>query len=104
MEQNRGIYLTLAVIGAIVPVVLLGAFIVDHGIDDLPDALFGNAAAAAAMADLTISSIAFWVWLWREAPRIGVSPWPYVVGNLLVGLCFALPLFLYVRAGKAAPA
>ena len=104
MEQNRGIYLTLAVIGALVPAVLLGAFIVDHGIDDLADAIFGNAAAAALMADLTISSIVFWVWLWREAPRIGASPWPYVVGNLLVGLCFALPLFIYVRAGKAAPA
>jgi uncharacterized protein DUF2834 len=104
MGQNRGIYLALAVIGAIVPAVLLGAFILDHGIDDLADAIFGNAAAAAVMADLSISSIVFWVWLWREAPPIGVSPWPFVAGNLVVGLCFALPLFLYVRAGKAAPA
>lgn len=104
MEQNRGIYLALAIVGAIVPAVLLGAFIIDHGVADLADAIFGNAAAAAVMADLIISSIVFWVWLWREAPRIGVSPWPFVVGNLLVGLCFALPLFLYVRAGNRAPA
>jgi hypothetical protein len=101
MEQNRGIYLALAVIGAIAPAVLLGAFIIDDGIGDLVDAIFGNAGAAAVMADLTISSIVFWVWLWREAPRIEVSPWPFVVGNLFVGLSFALPLFLYVRAGKA---
>src|SRR4051794_17140038 len=101
MEQNRGIYLALAVIGAIVPAVLLGAFVVDNRIGDVGDAIFGNAAAAAVMADLSISSIVFWVWLWREAPRVGTSPWPFVIGNLLVGLSFALPLFLYVRAGRA---
>jgi hypothetical protein len=101
MEQNRGIYLALAIIGAIVPAVLFGAFLIDDGIDDIVDAIFGNAASAALMGDLLISSVAFWVWLWREAPRVGVSPWPFVAGNLLVGLCFALPLFLYVRAGRA---
>jgi hypothetical protein len=101
-DQGRSVYLVLAIIGAIAPATLLGVFIADDGLGNVIDGIFANAAAAAVFADLAISSVVFWVWLWGEAPRIGVSPWPYVVANLLVGLCFALPLFLYVRAGRSA--
>jgi spore maturation protein SpmA len=98
-DQKRGVWLGLAVIGAIAPIALLGVFIADHGLGDVIDGVFGNAAAAAVLADVAISSLVFWVWLWREAPRLGVSPWPYMAANVLVGLSFALPLFLYRRSG-----
>lgn len=104
MGKRANVYLALAIIGAIVPVVLVGAFIIDEGAGDLVDAVFGNAMSAAVMADLSISSIVFWVWLFREAPRINVSPWPLVAGNIFLGLSFALPYFLYLREKRGVAA
>lgn len=105
MGSRGSVYLVLAIIGAIVPVVLVGVYLADDA-GDMVDAIFGNALSAAVMADLAISSVVFWVWLFREAPRIGVSPWPLVAGNILLGLSFALPFFLYLREkrGNAVPA
>ncbi|MEX2253252.1 MAG: DUF2834 domain-containing protein [Thermoleophilaceae bacterium] len=100
MNGRATLYLILAVIGALAPLTLGGIFIGEHGLDlaELSDQLTENAAAAAVLADATVSSIVFWVWMSREAPRVGVrSWWTFVVANLLVGLSFALPLFLYYR-------
>jgi uncharacterized membrane protein YuzA (DUF378 family) len=99
-DQRQRVWLLLAVIGALAPSLLLGVFIAHDGLGDVIDGIFGNAASAAVFADVAISSLVFWVWLWREAARIGLSPWPYVAANLLVGLSFALPLFLYRRSGS----
>jgi hypothetical protein len=102
-RDNSGTYLALAVLGAIAPLVLFTIFFAQEGFDlgELVDQVFGTPIAAAVMADLTASSVVFWVWLFREAPRIGVKPLPYVAANLFVGLCFALPLFLYAREKRA---
>jgi hypothetical protein len=107
----RKIYLALAVVGAIVPIALGVVFLTRHGLDgaEAMRQLFGTTVSTLAFADLTISSVVFWVWLAREAPRAGIRRWwPFVVANLLVGLSFALPLFLYVRStresGAKAPA
>jgi hypothetical protein len=51
--------------------------------------------------DLTISVIVFWVYAFLEASRLQMkNPWIYVLATLLVGLSFALPLFLYFRERK----
>lgn len=100
MDKGTGksnLYLALAVLGAILPALLLGIFIADEGFGDLGDAVFGNLAATAVFADLSISSLVFWVWMWPQAQRAGKSPWLFVLVNLLVGLSCALPLFLYYR-------
>lgn len=104
MENRQGIYAALAVVGALVPLTLIGVFIANEGLDfgEMADQVFGEPVAAALLADMTISSIVFWVWMWPQAERIGASPWGFVVANLFVGLSFALPLFLYVREKKGA--
>jgi hypothetical protein len=98
----RWLYLALAVIGAIAPLVLGVMFLKHHGLDggELVRQVFATTAGTLAFVDLSISSLAFWAWLAGEGPRVGVRRWPFVVANLLVGLCFALPLFLYVRSGR----
>lgn len=104
MTDRRTLYAVLAVIGAAVPLVLVAIFIADHGLDggEMIDQIFSGPAAAAIAADVSISSIVFWFWMWPEARRIGTSPWGFLAANLLVGLSFALPLFLYVRETKGA--
>lgn len=98
----RQIYLALAVLGAFAPVIPAIAFIDDHGLDfgEMWDQVTASSMATLVLLDLTVSIVAFWTWLSREAPRIGVRVWPFVVATLGIGLCFALPLFLYVRSGK----
>jgi uncharacterized protein DUF2834 len=93
-------YLVLTVLGAVVPAAMLGFFVADYGWDVqlLADQLTGSWPACALLADLTIASVTFWVWLGSAAPKAGIRHWwLFIVANLLVGLCFALPLFLYVR-------
>lgn len=100
MEDRSKAYLALAVLGAIVPFAIFGVFVADNGLDlaEFADEIVSSTVALMILGDLTVSSLVFWVWMSREAPRAGMgSWWPFVVANLLVGLSFALPLFLYFR-------
>ena len=45
-----------------------------------------------------ISSLVFWLSVYQESERCQIpNAWLFVVANLLVGVSFALPLFLYFR-------
>ncbi len=88
-------YAFLAGLGAIVPVLYFaGGF---HGdivpLASVPDALFANSVAGGITSDLFIASAAFWAYILSR--NSGPKPWLFMVLNLLVGLSFALPLYLY---------
>ncbi len=52
--------------------------------------------------DLMVSVIVFWFFMFTEARKLQMkNPWLYLLATLLVGLSFALPLFLYFRERKA---
>ena len=93
----KNVYLVLAIVGAVVPYI----FFIDHfstaGFDlvGFVGALFANGAAGGFTADLLITSLAFWIFLWQaKVERL----WAYVLLNLTIGLSCALPAYLYVRA------
>lgn len=96
----KNVYLVLAVVGFIVPYYFFIQLPADDGLD-LPRLLqpfLANNFMKGAAVDLTISVIAFWVYAFVEASRLQMkNPWVYVLATLLVGLSFALPLFLYFR-------
>ena len=107
MHDRSKAYLALAVLGAIVPVAIFGAFVVEYGFDVVRfgNDVVGSIPALMVFADVFVSSLVFWFWMSREAPAAGMgSWWPFVVANLLVGLSFALPLFLYFRERRRAAA
>lgn len=90
----RNLYLVLAVAGAVVPYLFFFQFFGSVGLD-LPafvGALFANGAAAGFTADLLITSLVFWIYLFSR--REGPSPWPFIALNLLIGLSCALPAYL----------
>lgn len=97
----KKLYAGLCVVGFAIPYFFLTLFVMENGFDDLGpsiQSLFVNGAAAMLTADLLISSLVFWVWLFYEGGRLGMKNlWVYVAANLLVGLSLALPLFLYYR-------
>ena len=48
--------------------------------------------------DVIVASVVFWGFLFSEGRRLRMKrPWIYVLFNLLVGVSFALPAFLYSR-------
>jgi hypothetical protein len=100
---KKNIYLILAVIGFIAPYYFFLQLPAENGFD-LPllmQPLFANNFMKGVAMDLTVSVIVFWVFVFVEASKLQMkNPWLYLLVTLLVGLSFALPLFLYFREGK----
>lgn len=90
-------YLVLAIIGGIVPYIFFAQFLANSDAGSFVSALFVNGAAGGFSADLLISSVVFWAFLWqRKAPHA----WIYVVINLTIGLSCALPAYLYMECRR----
>jgi hypothetical protein len=98
--SRERLYLAFAVLGFIAPLTLVGIWVADNGFDigEMVDAIGENKLAIAVFTDVAIASVVFWAWLAEEAPRLGIKGWGWLIpANLLIGLCFALPLYLYMR-------
>ena len=96
--------LLLTVAGFIVPNVMLGLFIADEGLDLSLyfENWFETLPSSQLVADLVIAFLALVVWAAWDGPRNGVDRWWLVIpASLLVGVCFALPLYLYLREKAA---
>jgi hypothetical protein len=96
----KQVYLLLALLGLIFPYYFFGSFLVAHGLDMrlLVQQLFANDLSTFFVVDVIISSIVFWIFLYREAHRYQMKHWwLYILVNLVVGVSCALQLFLYFR-------
>ncbi len=96
-------YLILAIVGAVVPFMFfLGVF---HDevvpLTGFLPTLFANGVAGGFAADLVITSLVFWIYMF--AAKDGPTPWPFIVMNLFVGLSLALPAYLYWREARGDP-
>ena len=109
MTSRERTLLVLTVVGFVVPNAMLAAFVVDRGLDIggyLGDWVASLPAAQLA-ADLVIAFVAFALWSVWEGRRTGMRAWWIAIpASLLVGLCFAVPLFLLLRerGARATPA
>ncbi len=97
----RNVWLLLAIAGAVLPWYWLIGYFAENSLD-----LAGFLAAATSndvgtgfVADLLISSLAFWIYMFSRRPD-GPSPWPFIAINLFIGLSCALPAYLWVRSGR----
>ncbi len=98
----KHVYLVLAVVGAVVPYIFFLRHMAAAGLDPgtFVAAAFATLVGGGVAADLLISSLVFWVYLFA-AGEGGRATWLIPI-NLLIGLSCALPLYLYVRARAAA--
>jgi hypothetical protein len=100
MSWRERTLLALAIVGFVVPNTITALFVARHG---LPLAGFfrhwGESLPATQLAlDLIIAFVAFALWAGWEGKRLEMrSWWVPVPASILVGLCFALPLFLLLR-------
>lgn len=100
-------YLLAAVAGSVIPYYYLGGALLSEGMTPslLMNEILDARASFAFVADVIISSIAFWPFLFAEAKRWRTpSAWIFIALNLGVGLSCALPLFLFFRERRIASA
>ncbi len=93
----KNVYLVLAIVGAVVPYIFFFNFFGEFGFElgGFVAALFVNGAAGGFTADLLITSLVFWIYMWT---RNTSHMWAYVLLNLTIGLSCALPAYLYMNA------
>jgi hypothetical protein len=103
MGGKAGIYGVLALIGFVVPVVFGAKFIAMYGLDFgvMADQVTGTLASKIVVLDIFLSSLVAWIWMAREGGKEGMTWWYYIPLTLIIGLCFALPLFLFNRERAA---
>ena len=100
---QKNIFLILAVAGFIAPYYFFLQLPGANGFNlpTLIQPLFANNLVRGVAMDLTVSVIVFWVYVFAEANKLQMkNAWLYLLATLLVGLSFALPLFLYFRERK----
>lgn len=97
---RKYVYLTLCLIGTVVPYLSFVPWVMDHGVD-IPlmiDELFANRISAFFGLDVIVSSIVLWAFVAFEGQRSRVRhTWAPIVASLVVGVSAGLPLFLYLR-------
>ena len=101
----RSLFLLLAIVGGIVPLVFFGQHFASVGFGPLAfvKALFANPAAGGFTADLLISSLVFWiVMFYRRTQGKGPKPTLFILLNLFIGLSCALPAYVYASLGTGA--
>jgi hypothetical protein len=98
--KKKNAFLVLAILGFVAPYYFFLQLPVENGFDlpALMQPLFANNFMRGLAMDLTVSVIVFWVYVFIESNNLQMkNPWVYLLATLLVGLSFALPLFLYFR-------
>jgi hypothetical protein len=97
------LYGLLAVLGTVIPLSRLTAWLVEHGLD-LPllyQHAFGPDIAAFAWLDVVMSAIVLFVFIFLEGRKLSMQKlWLPVLGTCTVGVSLGLPLFLMMREIK----
>ena len=100
MKQSR-LYLNFCILGAFIPwFILVGFFGTENvSLQSFFISIFSNNVSSSVAADLIVSGLVFFAFVYFEGKRMGLKHlWVYVVATLFVGLSFGIPLFLYYRA------
>ena len=94
------LFLLLAVLGFVLPLRYFLRFLMTEGLNFslFFSQLFQNNVSSFFAMDVFVSTIALWVFVFVEGRRRRMKGlWIYVVCTMLVGVSFALPLFLFFR-------
>ena len=104
MRRERNFtFLILALLGFTVPLAVFAPFVYANGLAPglFMKQLFATPVSRFFACDVLISAITFWVFMLREGRRLEMKNlWIYILGTLLLGVSFGLPLFLFFRERK----
>ena len=98
--NTKRIYIVLSVLGFAVPYYFLVRFVAEHGLhlSVLVRQSFANPISSFFAADVIVSSVVLWAFMYQEMRKRSIKLWwVCVIANLAVGVSLALPLFLLLR-------
>src|SRR6266568_2100728 len=98
--NTKRTYIVLCVLGFTVPYYFLVRFVAENGLhlSVLVRQVFAYPISAFFAADVIVSSLVLWVFMYRETRKRTIKLWWIcIVANLAVGVSLALPLFLLLR-------
>ncbi|PHM36666.1 DUF2834 domain-containing protein [Xenorhabdus innexi] len=93
-------YFLLIILGAVIPWYFVFLFLAGNGLDVVLfiDFLFINDASRFFVADVVVSAGVLIFFVVYESRRLKMPNGIYSLLGLCIGVSFALPLFLYMRA------
>ena len=98
--NRKNIFLFLAIIGFIAPYYFF-LQVREFDLAGLLQQVSASRILGGLAIDLLVSVIVFWFFLFTEARKLQMkNAWVYLLATMLVGISFALPLFLYFRERK----
>jgi len=98
--NRKNIFLVLTVIGFIAPYYFF-LQVQEFDLNTLFQQIAARRILSGTAMDLLVSVIVFWFFMFTEAKKLDMkNAWVYLLATFLVGLSFALPLFLYFRERK----
>jgi apolipoprotein N-acyltransferase len=98
MSIKRIIYLSLAILGLVLPWYYNLQFFGSAGLIDFVNQSSANLAAKSISLDLFIATMAGSTWMYVESKRVGIKfGWLYILLGFLIAFAFAFPLFLFMR-------
>ena len=104
--MKKTVYLVLCILGAVIPIAVFIPFALENGFDMglFVREMFATRVASFLSADLILSSLALWAFIFFEVRNRTIRYWWLpILANLAVGLSLALPLFLFLREDAKAP-
>ena len=98
--NTKLMYIVFCVLGFGVPYYFFLRFVAEHGLrlSVLVNQVFANPISAFFSADVLVSSVVLWAFIYHERRKRPIKLWwVCIVANLTVGVSLALPLFLLLR-------
>ena len=98
--SRKNVFLILAIIGFIAPYYFFFQ-VREFDLAGLFQQVSASKLLSGLAMDLLVSVIVFWFFMITEARKLQMkNVWVYLLATMLVGISFALPLFLYFRERK----
>lgn len=104
--MKKTVYIVLCVLGTIIPFAVFVPFAVENGPDMglFVREMFATQVASFLSADLMVSSLALWVFIFFEIRTRRIKNWWLpILANIAVGLSLALPLIFLLRETSGIP-
>ena len=98
-ERRQTLFGTLAAVGFAVPVVssVVQVLVSGTSVEAYAQVWFSG-FALRSVGEAALGAAVLGAWTWWDGPRSGVRGWWLTIpATLVVGLTFALPLYLYLR-------
>ena len=96
------LYLILAILGAILPMISNYNFALEYGSDfdilKFIQLASINPAAESISRDLLIGASAIFIWIINESKKLNIkNMWIVYIGTFLIAFAFSAPFFLFLR-------